>query len=259
MSNDLKDKRVLVTAGASGIGRVTANEFLAAGARVFVCDIDAKALQAYQAEQPTAATMLADVADAAQVDRLFDAVSAKLGGLDFLVNNAGIAGPTANIEDCAPADWDRTLRVNLDAAFFCCRRALPLMKPNRFGAIVNMSSTAGKYGFARRAPYAAAKWAIIGFTKTLALEVGEYGIRANAICPGAVEGDRMDRVLKADSKATGRSIEELRAETVRDTALKTFVGPGDVAAMILYLCSDAGRRISGQAISVDAYTFAAGV
>ncbi len=258
MSVDLQGKRVLVTAGAGGIGRVTANQFLAAGARVFVCDIDAKALQAYQVEQPAAAAMLADVADAAEVDRLFDAVAAKFGGLDFLINNAGIAGPTANIEDCDPADWDRTLRVNLDSAYLCSRRALPMMKPRRFGAIVNMSSTAGIYGFARRAPYCAAKWAIIGLTKTLALEVGSHGIRANAICPGAVEGDRMDRVIRADAKATGRSIEELKAETVRDTALKTFVSPGDVAGMILFLCSDAGLRITGQAISVDAYTFAAG-
>jgi NAD(P)-dependent dehydrogenase (short-subunit alcohol dehydrogenase family) len=135
---------------------------------------------------------------------------------------------------------------------------VPMMKPHHFGCIVNMSSSAGLYGFARRAPYVAAKWAIIGFTKTLALEVGGYGIRANAICPGSVEGDRMDRVIRADSAATGRSVEELRAEAVRDTALKTFVSPQDVADMILYLCSDAGRRISGQAIPVDAFTYSAG-
>ena len=258
MDGGLQGKRAVVTAGASGIGRVTANAFLAAGARVHVSDIDGKALQAYQAEQPTAGTMLADVAEPAQVDRLFDAVTAEFGGIDFLINNAGIAGPSANIEDCDPADWDRTLRVNLDSAYLCCRRAVPMMKPHHFGCIVNMSSSAGLYGFARRAPYVAAKWAIIGFTKTLALEVGGYGIRANAICPGSVEGDRMDRVIRADSAATGRSVEELRAEAVRDTALKTFVSPQDVADMILYLCSDAGRRISGQAIPVDAFTYNAG-
>jgi NAD(P)-dependent dehydrogenase (short-subunit alcohol dehydrogenase family) len=258
MSVDFSGKRVLVTAGASGIGRVTANQFLAAGARVFVCDIDATALAAYQAEQPSALTMLVDVAHEADVDKLFDAVTQKLGGLDFLINNAGIAGPTASIEDCKPADWDRTLRVNLDSVYLCCRRALPMMKANRFGAIVNMSSTAGIYGFARRSPYCAAKWAIIGFTKTLALEAGGHGIRANAICPGAVEGARMERVLRADSALTGRTVEEMRAETVRDTALKTFVSPQDVAGMILHLCSDAGKRISGQAIPVDGFTFAAG-
>jgi NAD(P)-dependent dehydrogenase (short-subunit alcohol dehydrogenase family) len=258
MSSDFQGKRVLVTAGASGIGRVTANAFLAAGARVHVCDIDANALQTYQAEQPTAGTTVADVADKVQVNRLFDAAVDGFGGIDFLINNAGIAGPSANIEDCDPADWDRTLRVNLDSAYLCCRRALPMMKSNRFGCIINMSSSAGLFVYARRAPYVAAKWAIIGFTKTLALEVGGYGIRANAVCPGSVEGDRMDRVIRADSAATGRSAEELRAEAVRDTALKTFVSPQDVADMILYLCSDAGRRISGQAIAVDAFTYSAG-
>jgi NAD(P)-dependent dehydrogenase (short-subunit alcohol dehydrogenase family) len=258
VSGEFQDKRVVVTAGASGIGRVTADAFLAAGARVYVCDIDAKAVQTYQSEQPAVRTMIADVAEETQVDKLFDGVAEAFGGIDFLVNNAGIAGPSANIEDCDPADWDRTLRVNLDSAYLCCRRALPMMKPNRAGCIINMSSSAGLFGFARRAPYVAAKWAIIGFTKTLALEVGAYGIRANAICPGSVEGDRMDRVIRADAAATGRSVEDLRADAVRDTALKTFVSPRDVADMILYLCSDSGRRISGQAISVDAFTYSAG-
>jgi NAD(P)-dependent dehydrogenase (short-subunit alcohol dehydrogenase family) len=258
VSGEFQDKRVVVTAGASGIGRVTAEAFLAAGARVYICDIDAKALQTCQSEQPAMRTMIADVAEETQVNKLFDAVAEAFGGIDFLVNNAGIAGPSANIEDCDPADWDRTLRVNLDSAYLCCRRALPMMKPNRSGCIINMSSSAGLFGFARRAPYVAAKWAIIGFTKTLALEVGAYGIRANAICPGSVEGDRMDRVIRADAAATGRPIEELRADAVRDTALKTFVSPRDVADMILYLCSDSGRRVSGQAISVDAFTYSAG-
>jgi NAD(P)-dependent dehydrogenase (short-subunit alcohol dehydrogenase family) len=259
MGEALQGKRVVVTAGATGIGRVTADSFLRAGARVYVCDIDPKALQAYQAEQPAVNAMLADVADAAQIDRLFDAVAQTFGGIDVLVNNAGIAGPTANVEDCGPADWDRTLRVNLDSVYLCCRRALPMMKPARSGCIVNMSSSAGLFGFARRAPYVAAKWAVIGLTKTLALEAGPYGIRVNAICPGSVEGDRMDRVIRADAAATGRPTEELRAEAVSDTALKTFVSPQDVADMILYLASDSGRRISGQAIPVDAFTFSAGM
>ena len=149
MSSDFQGKRVLVTAGASGIGRVTANAFLAAGARVHVCDIDANALQTYQAEQPTAGTTVADVADKVQVNRLFDAAVDGFGGIDFLINNAGIAGPSANIEDCDPADWERTLRVNLDSAYLCCRRALPMMKSNRFGCIINMSSSAGLFACAR--------------------------------------------------------------------------------------------------------------
>ncbi len=259
MSIDLAGRRVLVTAGASGIGRVTANAFLEAGARVFVCDIDSRALQAYQAEQPRALTAETDVADAAAVDRLFEQVSEAFGGIDFLINNAGIAGPSALVEDCKPADWARTLAVNLDSAYLCARRAMPMLKAQRFGGIVNMSSAAGLYGFARRSPYVAAKWAIIGLTKTLALEAGSYGVRCNAICPGSVEGERMDRVIRADAITTGRSEDSLRADAVRDTAMKTFVSPQDVASLTLYLCSEAGQRITGQAIPVDAFHYSAGV
>jgi len=256
---DLAGCRVLVTAGASGIGQVTANAFLEAGARVFVCDIDTRALQAYQAEQPRALIAETDVADGAAVDRLFGQVSEAFSGIDFLINNAGIAGPSALVEDCKPADWARTLAVNLDSAYLCGRRAMPMLKAQRFGGIVNMSSAAGLYGFARRSPYVAAKWAIIGLTKTLALEAGSYGVRCNAICPGSVEGERMDRVIRADAITTGRSEDSLRADAVRDTAMKTFVSPQDVASLTLYLCSEAGRRITGQAIPVDAFHYSAGV
>jgi NAD(P)-dependent dehydrogenase (short-subunit alcohol dehydrogenase family) len=259
VSIDLAGRRVLVTAGASGIGRVTANAFLEAGARVFVCDIDTRALQAFQAEQPQALTAETDVADAPAVDRLFEQVSEAFGGIDFLINNAGIAGPSALVEDCKPADWARTLAVNLDSAYLCARRAMPMLKAQRFGGIVNMSSAAGLYGFARRSPYVAAKWAIIGLTKTLALEAGSYGVRCNAICPGSVEGERMDRVIRADAITTGRSEDSLRADAVRDTAMKIFVSPQDVASLTLYLCSEAGRRITGQAIPVDAFHYSAGV
>jgi NAD(P)-dependent dehydrogenase (short-subunit alcohol dehydrogenase family) len=136
---------------------------------------------------------------------------------------------------------------------------MPMLKAQRFGGIVNMSSAAGLYGFARRSPYVAAKWAIIGLTKTLALEAGSYGVRCNAICPGSVEGERMDRVIRADAITTGRSEDSLRADAVRDTAMKTFVSPQDVASLTLYLCSEAGQRITGQAIPVDAFHYSAGV
>jgi NAD(P)-dependent dehydrogenase (short-subunit alcohol dehydrogenase family) len=190
---------------------------------------------------------------------LFEQVSEAFGGIDFLINNAGIAGPSALVEDCKPADWARTLAVNLDSAYLCARRAMPMLKAQRFGGIVNMSSAAGLYGFARRSPYVAAKWAIIGLTKTLALEAGSYGVRCNAICPGSVEGERMDRVIRADAITTGRSEDSLRADAVRDTAMKTFVSPQDVASLTLYLCSEAGQRITGQAIPVDAFHYSAGV
>jgi NAD(P)-dependent dehydrogenase (short-subunit alcohol dehydrogenase family) len=257
MTADLQDKRVIITAAAAGIGRAMAESFLGAGAKVHVCDIDEARLTAFKAAHPVVGTTLADVSDAAEVDRLFDEALASLGGIDFMINNAGIAGPTGNIEHVQPDDWRRTLAVNLDATYLCCRRAVPALKKGG-GAIVNMSSAAGIYGFARRTPYASAKWAIIGLTKSLALELGPFGIRVNAICPGAVEGDRIERVIDADAKASGRSPEQVRKDLVRHAAMKTFVSPQDIARMVLFLCSNAGARISGQALSIDGYTYTLG-
>ena len=188
MTDDLKNKRVIITAAATGIGRVTAESFLAAGARVYVCDVDEAGLKAFKAAHPALGAAPADVADPAQLDRFFDAALAGLGGLDIMVNNAGIAGPTANVEDVKLEDWRRTLAVNLDATYMCCRRVVPVLKKNGSGAIINLSSAAGIHGFARRTPYASAKWAIVGLTKSLALELGPFGIRVNAICPGRRRG-----------------------------------------------------------------------
>ena len=176
----------------------------------------------------------------------------------MLVNNAGIAGPTANLEDCSPEDWRRTLAVNLDGAYLCTRRAFPIMKKAQSGSIVNLSSSAGIFGFARRTPYASAKWAIVGLTKSLALELGPFGIRVNCICPGPVEGARIERVIAAEAKASGRSPNEVRSTMVQYNALKTFISPHDIANMILFLCSPAGARISGQALPVDGYTYTLG-
>ena len=258
MTDDLKNKRVIITAAATGIGRVTAESFLAAGAKVYVCDVDEAGLKGFKAAHPALGATPADVADPVQLDRFFDAALANLGGLDIMVNNAGIAGPTANVEDVKLEDWRRTLAVNLDATYMCCRRIVPVLKKNGSGAIINLSSAAGIHGFARRTPYASAKWAIVGLTKSLALELGPFGIRVNAICPGAVEGDRIERVIKAEAKASGRSEEEVRKNSVRYTAMKTFVSPQDIANMILFLCSGAGVRVSGQALPVDGYLYTLG-
>jgi len=258
MTDDLKNKRVIITAAATGIGRVTAESFLAAGAKVYVCDVDEAGLKGFKAAHPALGATPADVADPVQLDRFFDAALANLGGLDIMVNNAGIAGPTANVEDVKLEDWRRTLAVNLDATYMCCRRIVPVLKKNGSGAIINLSSAAGIHGFARRTPYASAKWAIVGLTKSLALELGPFGIRVNAICPGAVEGDRIERVIKAEAKASGRSEEEVRKNSVRYTAMKTFVSPQDIANMILFLCSSAGARVSGQALPVDGYLYTLG-
>ncbi len=247
-------QRVLITAAGSGIGRVTAEAFAAAGANVFICDADSAALSATLKSQPKFAGMAADVSDENQVTELFKAATEELGGLDVLVNMAGIAGPTANLEDISLADWRRCLGVNLDGAFLCAKAAIPHLKRNQSGCIINMSSNAGLFGFPRRSPYASAKWAIRGLTKTLAQELGPSGIRVNCICPGAVEGDRIDRVIAAEALKTNRSADQVRAQIVSRSSLRQFVKPDDIAAMILFLTSEFGARISGQEIAIDGHT-----
>ncbi|MFQ5958610.1 MAG: SDR family oxidoreductase [Alphaproteobacteria bacterium] len=252
MLESLAEKRVIVTAAAAGIGRAIARGFLDAGARVHVCDIDAEALAAFQA--PGLGGTHADVADEAAVDRLFDDALDHLGGLDVLVNNAGIAGPTGEVETLNPEEWRRTIAVNLDGQFYCLRRAVPLLKQAGGGAIVNLSSAAGIFGFPLRAPYAASKWAVVGLTKTLAMELGPFGIRVNAICPGPVKGERIDRIIAAAAEATGESIEEARESMTRRISMRTFVTAQDIANMVLFICSDAGAKVSGQALAVDGHT-----
>ena len=247
-------QRVLITAAASGLGLAMADAFMAAGARVFICDVNAAALQATLASRPSLAGRVCDVSDEAQVADFFAAGTAHLGGLDILVSNAGVAGPTANVEDISLADWRHCMAVNLDSAFLCARLAAPLLRAQGSGSIINMSSTAGLFGFPRRAPYAAAKWAIRGLTRTLAQELGPAGVRVNCICPGSVSGDRMDRVIAAEALKTGRSEAEVRIEAVQAASLKTFIAPEDIAALALFITSSAGARISGQELAVDGHT-----
>jgi NAD(P)-dependent dehydrogenase (short-subunit alcohol dehydrogenase family) len=247
----LDGRRAVITAAASGIGRATLETFVAAGARVCVCDIDAKGLEELRTALPDVGAVRADVSDPAAVDALFDMALEKLGGLDILINNAGIAGPTARIEDIEPEDWARTLEVNLTGQYLCARRAVPHIRAAGGGSIVNLSSAAGRFGFPLRTPYAASKWAVVGLSKSLAIELGADQIRVNAICPGAVEGDRIERVIAAKAQALDITFEVMRAELVEKASMKRMVGAQDVANMILYLCSDAGRLVSGQAIGVD--------
>jgi NAD(P)-dependent dehydrogenase (short-subunit alcohol dehydrogenase family) len=248
------DKRVLVTAGGAGIGRAIAAAFLAQGSRVWICDIDPEALAETRGAHPELGASRTDVADEGAVDATFEAIEQAFGGLDFLVNNAGIAGPTAPIEMLDPAACQRCVAVNLDGAFLCARHAVPLLKAAGGGAVINISSTAGLMGYPLRTPYASAKWAIIGLTRSLALEVSPYGIRVNAICPGSVEGARMARVIRAEAAARGVSEEEVRHAYVRTTSLCSFIPPEQIATMALFLCSDLGASISGQALAVDGNT-----
>lgn len=251
---DLTGKRAIVTAGASGIGFAVATAMVKAGARVHICDVDRKLLEEIARSDSGITSSFADVGDSVSVDRMFEEALGKLGGLDILVNNAGIAGPTKQIEDIEDAEWRATMDVNLSGQFYCTRRAVPLFKKVRAGSIVNLSSAAGILGLPMRAPYVAAKWAVVGVTKTLAMELGEYGIRVNAICPGSVEGARMERVLAAESSTLNIDPEVLRHNYVKHTSLRTFVSAEDIANMIVFICSDLGRNISGQALSVDGHT-----
>jgi len=243
---DLSGLRVAISAGAGGIGRVMADSFAARGARVFVCDLDAEALAACPH-----AKMRADMAETAECEAFVEAAAAHLGGLDVLVNNAGIAGPTARVEEVSPEALEATLRIDLAAMFHCARRAVPHLRAAGGGAIVNISSAAGRFGFPLRSPYAAAKWGVVGFTKSLSIELGQDRIRVNAILPGLVAGDRIRRVIEAKAQARGVSFREQEAELLRDVSLRCYVTAQDIANLALYLCSPFGATISGQALAVD--------
>lgn len=250
----VEGKRVIVTAAADGIGRAIAEAFLDGGARVHVCDVNAGALDAFKAERPDLGAHVTDVSDGDAVDALFDAAEADLGGLDVLVNNAGIAGPTGTLESMTGEEWRRTLDVNVVGMFHCLKRALPLMKAAGGGAVVNLASSAGVMGYPLRTPYAASKWAVIGLTKSLAMEAGPDGVRVNAICPGPVTGDRMERVIAAEAAARGVAEDDIRASYTSLTSLRSFIAPEEIAASVLFLCSDAAAKITGQVLSVDGNT-----
>ncbi|MFN3616169.1 MAG: SDR family oxidoreductase, partial [Rubrimonas sp.] len=238
--------RVLITAGAGGIGRVMAQAFRDAGARVHVCDVDEAAL----ARLPEGVTgERADVADAASVGALVKNALDRLGGLDVLVNNAGLAGPTATVEAMDEDDWRRTVDVNLTGQFLLARACAAALRDSR-GALINLASVAGRLGFARRAPYAATKWGVVGLTKSLAIEWGGDGVRVNAILPGIVRGPRIEGVIRARAEAKGVTYEQEEADTLSRVSLGAMVDPEEIAAMALFLCSPGGRSITGQALSV---------
>jgi NAD(P)-dependent dehydrogenase (short-subunit alcohol dehydrogenase family) len=252
MDMGLAGARVLVTAGAGGIGLETARAFAREGARVHVCDIDEAALAALAASDPALGASRCDVADRRQVAEMMETALDRFGGLDVLVNNAGIAGPTGRAEEINPEDWDRCIEVCLTAQFNCARLAIPHLRQSRNASIVNLSSVAGRLGFALRSPYAAAKWGVIGFTKSLAVELGPDGIRCNAILPGIVAGDRIRRVFEAKAQQRGIGFDEMERAALQFTSMKSYVTPQQIADQIVFIASERGRTITGQAISVCA-------
>ena len=242
--------RVLVTGGGGGIGLEIATACAAEGARVHVCDMNEELLRPGSALPAGIGRTIADVSDAIDVDRLFRAVGEDLRGLDVLVNNAAITGPVGPIDTNDPAEWSRTINVNLIGQFHCIRKAVPLLREAGGGSIVNISSIAGRLGFPNRTAYAASKWAIIGLTQSVAMETGEYNIRANAILPGIVAGPRQARVQAERARALGISDDEMAARYVSNVSLRRKIDAREIADMVIHLCSEAGRSISGMSIGV---------
>lgn len=247
----LQGLRVAITAGGSGIGLAIARALQAQGARLAICDVDQAALDTAGAELGAEVVNIADVSDAGQVQAFFGNINTTMGGLDALVNNAGIAGPTGGVEDIAPHDWARCIDVCLTGQFLCAHHAVPMLKAAGGGSIVSMSSAAGRFGYAYRTPYAAAKWGVIGLTQSLAKELGPANIRVNAILPGIIEGPRIEGVIADRARQTGVSHAEMKDDYIRRISLRRMTPPQDVADMAAFLISDAGRNLSGQSFPVD--------
>jgi NAD(P)-dependent dehydrogenase (short-subunit alcohol dehydrogenase family) len=249
----VKDLRVLITGAASGAGRTIAEMLADADARVFVSDISDVSVADLSNARPDIRVVQADAGNEAEIDDMFTQAERHLGGLDVLINNAGIAGPTMSVEDISLTDWAKTFDVNVTGHFLCARRAIPLMKTQKFGSIVNVSSMSAVVGLPMRLPYAVSKAAVLSLTQNLARELGPFNIRVNAILPGLIEGDRVRRVIAAKAKALSISEGEYEAELLRYTSMRTMVTAEDIASMAVFLASDASRRVSGQMIAVDGH------
>ena len=245
---------VVIIAGASGIGKEIAAAYERENCRVFVCDISDDFIKTFKNDYPNIFIKKTDVSVYDDVAGFFKQVKKEEHSIDVLVNCAGIAGPTASLENIDPGDWDQTIRVNLNGMFYCLKEAIPLLKISEQPSIINIASSASFFGFPLRSPYTAAKWAVIGLTKTLAMELGSDGIRVNAICPGSVRGKRINRVIEADALEQGKTVEEIENLYLAQVSMKTFVEPEDVANLAIFLSSDLGRFISGQAIGLDGHT-----
>jgi len=250
MEMTLAGLRAVVTGGGGGLGRAIAERFHQLGARIHVCDLVETGLEELRRTRPEIGTVVADVGDPEDVDRVFSLAAGAMGGLDVLVNNVGIAGPTAGAEEVSPEDWDQVLRVNLSGQFYCARQAIPMLKEAGGGAIVNISSTSARTGLPYRLPYAVSKCGVLGLTETLARELGPANIRVNSILPGWINNERAQRVVDAKAKELGITAEAYRADLVEFVSMRTLIEANEIAEMVAFLCSRAGRHISGQAIGV---------
>ncbi len=253
----LINKKIIISAAADGIGWVIAQKCLANGATVFVSDNNTKALDKISKDEMFNKKLFFEKVNASsseEVYNYFTSINNSTDHIDGLINNVGIAGPTGNIEDIEIEEWIETIETNVNSHFYYTKFAIPLLKKNKGASIINISSTAGLYGFPLRAAYSASKWAIIGMTKTLAMELGKYNIRVNAVCPGSVSGDRINRVIEAKAKKLDTTVSEIQKEFESHTSLKTFVSKEDIANIVIFLLSEEANKISGQAITIDGNT-----
>ena len=257
VNQSLKNKKIIISAGASGIGLATAKICLARGATVYLCDIDSKSLNRLNKtmiKYEKLFTYHCDASNEYQVSNLFEKIKRRTKKIDALINNVGIAGPTGSLEELKSKDWENTLHVDVNSHFYFTKKAIPLIKKSNNGSIINISSTAGILGFPLRTPYAASKWAIIGITKSLAMELGKFNIRVNAVCPGTIKGDRMKRVIKDKARFTKKSIKKIEKDFISMSSMKKWILEEDIAKMCSFLISDDSNKVSGQVISVDGHT-----
>ena len=250
-------KNIVISAAADGIGWCIASFFIEQGHTVFLSDINQQKINEIKKHPLFNKRIFIEninASDPGSVKKYFESLTNKLSSIDALINNVGIAGPTGVMEDLSIDDWKQTIDINLNSHFYFTKFAIPLLKKNQGGSIINLSSTAGLFGFPLRTPYAASKWAIIGVTKSLAMELGKFNIRVNAICPGSVSGDRIDRVSAAKASSLGISERELREDFEGMVSLKTFVDKEDIANMATFLVSEEAKKVSGQIMTVDGHT-----
>ena len=251
MSNGIDAQRVIVTAGGSGIGRAIVDRFVAGGARVHTCDVQQELLDGVIASDDRISGSLADVGEPKDGEEMVAAAVEVMGGIDVLVNNAGIGGPRAALEDISYADWDRTIGVNLNGMFYCIKNVAPHMKAQKSGCIVNISTASAKVALPMRSPYVASKVGVLGLSHTVAREYGPFGIRCNTILPGLIDNARGRGIVANQAAERGISVEEREAEFLEFISLKCWIDPTEVGDLAVFLASDAGRHITGQEIGMD--------
>ena len=256
LDNSLKNKKIIISAGASGIGWATTKICLARGAVVCLCDIDSKSLgklNKHPLKNKRLFVYECDASNEHEVLNLFEKIKKKTKRIDALINNVGISGPTGTLNKLQSEDWEKTLQVNIMSHFYFTKLAIPLIKKSKNGSIVNISSTAGILGLPLRTPYAASKWAVVGMTKSLAMELGKFNIRVNAVCPGTIKGDRMKRVVKDKAKFTKKSTTSIEKDFVSMSSMKKWILEEDIGKMCAFLISDDSSKVSGQVIAVDGH------